>query len=321
MQSNAARLECNNCGAALAVDPSLRSALCPYCASPSVIERPPAHDRPNPVYTLGFWTNKDQAAAAVRAWLGSRGVFAHSGLKTAHIDAMRGLYVPAFLYTAVAHAKYSASIGEDYQETETYTYTDSNGRTQTGTRTVTRTEWRQLTGQYSTYVMDVLVTASKGVNNDELELVEPFDLRGLRRYQPAMLSGWIAEDPTMHVEQCMELARGEAVAKVGRELGAFMPGDSHNNLTYQTWLEREGADLLHVPIWVLAVRHDPQRPPLRVLVNGQNGKVVGRAPLSWIKISIFVGVLVAIVAAIAIAISVADSAPDRGPRPGTHGAR
>jgi hypothetical protein len=300
-----ARLECSNCGAALAIEPSLRTALCPYCASPSVVERPPAQGRPDPAFTLAFWTNKDQAAGSVRSWLKSRGMFAHSGLKHAHIDAIRGIYVPAFLYTVVAHARYTASIGENYQETETYTYTDSQGNTQTGVRTVTHTEWRSLSGQYSSYVMDVVVTASRGVNNVELEMVEPFDMRGLRRYQPALLSGWIAEDPTMHVEECMQLARGEAVAKVGKEISSFLPGDSQKDLNYQTWLERESADLVHVPIWVLAVRHDPQKPPLRLLVNGQNGKVVGHAPVSWVKIVLFIVAILGTIALVILLLSLA----------------
>ena len=49
----------------------------------------------------------------------------------------QGIYVPAYLYSAVARSAYTAQIGEDYTETETYT--DSDGKTQT--RTVTRTDW------------------------------------------------------------------------------------------------------------------------------------------------------------------------------------
>jgi hypothetical protein len=235
----------------------------------------------------------------VRHWQKSRGIFTHSGLKRANIDTIKGVYVPAYLYTALAHTSYRAQIGENYQETETYTTTDSNGNTVTRTRTVTKTEWRSLHGRHSSYVTDVLVTASRGVTNAELELVEPFDYRGLRRYAPGLLSGWIAEDPTMTVEECVALARAETLQVVGQALGGFMPGDSHRELAYQTNLERETIDLVHVPLWVLAVRHDPQKPPVRVLVNGQTARVWGKAPLSWVKIVLaVVGVLAPIVAVV-----------------------
>src|SRR5690606_16192924 len=118
----------------------------------------------------------------------TRGFFRDPKLKTASISEMRGVYVPAYLYAAIAHSSYSASIGEEYQETETYT-TTVNGKTVTRTRTVTKTEWRPLSGRHSAYVMDVIVTASRGLPNAELEAVEPFDLRQMRRYDGALISG------------------------------------------------------------------------------------------------------------------------------------
>src|SRR5262249_36113196 len=130
-------LGCEGCGATLKVDAALRTAVCPYCASPSVVERPGGRDRPNPTFTVGFVLPKDGASAAVKVWLASRSIFSHSGVKTATIDNIKGVYVPAYLYTAVSKAEYRAEIGEEYQETETYTTTDAQGRVTTQTRTVT----------------------------------------------------------------------------------------------------------------------------------------------------------------------------------------
>lgn len=262
--------------------------MCPYCASPSIVDRPPSRDRPPPVFTLGFLVTKDVATRSVRSWLGSQGIFAESGLKSASIEEIRGVYVPAYLYTAVAKSEYAAEVGENYQETETYTTTDSNGKTVTRTRTVTRTEWRSLEGHRAGYVMDILVTASRGIVNVELERIEPYDLRALRRYTPALLSGWIAEEPTMSADECIALARTEAVEKVAREVDAFMPGDSHRGLQVRSWLENESADLVHVPLWVLAARYDADKPPIRILVNGQTGKVVGYARVAKWKVALFV---------------------------------
>lgn len=286
-------LECETCGASLNVSAEQRTATCPYCASPAVIERPASVERPDPAFTLAFKAGVEAARTEVRRWLGSRGFFRHGGLRTASIDAMRGVYVPAYLYSALSRSQYRAEIGEDYTEIETYTETDSDGKTVTRTRTVTRTEYRRLEGDHAAYILDVLVTASRGLSNAELEALEPFDLRGLRRYSPALLAGWIAEEPTLSPAECAGLARSEALEKIGRSLSAFMPGDSHRGLVYQTTLERETSDLVHVPVWVLAVRHDPAKPPIRVLMNGQTGKVIGRAPLSWVKIVlVVVGLLV-----------------------------
>ena len=297
-------LDCQACGASLELEASARTATCPYCASPSVIERPPSADRPSPTFALGFTVTRESAVARVRAWLGSRSSFTRSGFASAAIEALRGIYVPAYLYSAHARSTYQARIGENYTVTETYTTTDSKGRTVVRTRQVTKTEWRSLEGPHAAYVSDVLVTASRGIGNLELEALEPFDLRRMRRYDPAILAGWYAEDPTRGLAECTELARGEAVSAVGARLGAFMPGDSHSDLKYRTWIEEESSDLVLVPVWVMAIRYDPKEPPVRVLVNGQSGKLLGKAPLSWIKIALAVGLVLGLVGAVVAAILV-----------------
>jgi hypothetical protein len=278
------RLGCPSCGAKLVVEPSLRTTRCPYCAAPSVVERPPSPGVPEPAFALGFALNHDAAREHVARWLRSRSRFTRTGIRTAQPGEVRGVYVPAYLYSVLAHARFSASIGENYQEQETYTATE-NGKTVTRTRTVTRTEWRPLRGELSGYVADVLVTASTGLRNEELEALEPFDLRVLARYSPALVSGWVAEEASLTREQCLELARREAVGKVDERLSRFMPGDSHRELHHEARLEWEALDVCLLPVWVLAVRYEEGAPPLRVLVNGQTGEVHGKAPLSPWKVA------------------------------------
>jgi hypothetical protein len=295
-------LACQSCGAALIVSGHERTTRCPYCASPQIVARPPAPDRPHPTFTLPFALGAQPARELVHGWLRTRGFFRDPKLRTASIAEMRGVYVPAYLYAAIAHSTYSASIGEEYQDTETYTTTDANGRTVTRTRTVTKTEWRDLSGRHSAYVMDVIVTASRGLRNDELEAVEPFDLRQMRRYDDALISGWIAEEPTLSVAECFHMARTEAMQKVGTSLARFMPGDKHSGLVHQTHLEHETADLLHVPVWVLAAIHDARKPAVRIVVNGQTGRVFGRAPLAVFRIVLVIVAVVLVIAGIILAI-------------------
>jgi hypothetical protein len=285
-------LGCPSCGAQLVVEPALRTTRCPYCAAPSVVERPPTPGIPEPVFALGFALTQTAAREHVARWLKSRNPFTRSGIRTAQPGEVRGVYVPAYLYSVLAQTRFRASIGENYQETETYTTTE-NGKTVTRTRTVTRTEWRSLGGELAGYVADVLVTASTGLRNEELEALEPFDLRGLARYTPALVAGWVAEEPSLTPAQCLTQARKEAEDLVGERLGRFMPGDSHRELEHESRLEWEALDVCLLPVWVLAVRYAEGEPPLRVLVNGQTGEVVGKAPLSaWKVTAAVVAVLV-----------------------------
>lgn len=309
---------CGNCGAALSFG-GARTATCPYCASPNIAVRPPAVasrdvrpassaaegrrgsvERSDPRFAVAFVGDAAVAHRALERWLGGRSLFADGAIKRATVEGLRGIYVPAYLYSAVATTEYTAQIGENYTETETYTTTDSQGRSRTETRTVTRTEYRSLAGRHVGYIADVVVSASGGLADAELQAIEPFDLKQLRRYAPALISGWIAEEFARDQEACVQASRGEAIELVGEQLRRFMPGDSYSDLSYRTAVSWETIDPIYVPVWVLALRYRETKRPVRVVINGQTGKAYGRAPLSAWKIAAAVLAVAAIVAAIVL---------------------
>lgn len=282
---------------------NIRSTTCPYCASPSIIKRPSVPDRPTPTFLVGFVINHERATAAVRQWLSRSHLFARSDFKSAVPQLTHGVYLPAYLYGAVAHSTYSASIGENYTETETYTTTDSKGKRVRRTRTVTKTEWRSLSGQHASYIVDVIVTASNGVTNEALQAIEPFDLRGLRTYSDAYLAGWLAEEPSRTEATCFEFAHHETLEQIGRKLSSFMPGDKHRNLQHQTDFENEVIDLVLLPIWVYAIRYADDQPPIQILVNGQTSRVSGKVPVSTTKVTLAVVAVLILIGLIALFVA------------------
>jgi len=293
---------CGHCGASLGFV-GVRTQTCPYCASPNFVERPPGGHQPRPALVVAFTGDAAVARRKLDHWLGSRTWFADARIKRARVEDLRGVYVPAYLYSAVAHTDYTASIGEHYTESETYETTDAEGKKKTETRSVTRTEYRALAGRHVGYVTDVIVSASVGLANAELQAVEPYDLLALRRYTPAVVSGWIAEEFSRDADDCRRASRGEAVDDVGLRLRRFMPGDSHSDLTWRTTVAWESLDPILVPVWVLAVRYRDDRSPLRVVINGQTGAIAGKVPLSWWKVTLGIVVAALLVAAVIFAIA------------------
>lgn len=290
-------LSCGQCGAALAFE-GVRTEICPFCASPNFVERPPGRHQPDPQFVVTFAGDATWARRRLDRWIGARLWFADPALRHARVEDLRGVYLPAYLYSAVAHTDYTAQIGEHYTETETYTTKDEHGNAKIATRTVTRTEYRPLAGRHVGYISDVLVSASGGLAHDELASVEPFDLRHLRRFSPRLVSGWIHEEFSRDADTCQRVSRAKAIDDVGLTLRRFMPGDSFSDLEWCTIVEWESFDPVLVPLWVFAVRYREDRPPLRVVINGQTGKVGGTVPLAWWKLALAVGALAAIVAAI-----------------------
>lgn len=293
-------LTCDRCGAALAFE-GVRSEVCAFCASPNIVEREGSRDQPSPRFAVAFAGDRTWAQRHLHAWLGRRRLFADGALASARIEDLRGVYVPAYLYSSIAHTDYSAEIGEHYTETETYEDEETktirylDGREWktktitekvTKTRTVIRTEYRSLSGHHVGYVTDVIVSASQGLPDATLAALQPFDLRLLRRFTPALTVGWIHEEYARPRDACHGAARAAADDAVGGELRGFMPGDSHADLTWRSRIQWESLDPILVPVWMFVVRYRDDKPPLSIAINGQTGQVVGRAPVAWWKVAL-----------------------------------
>ena len=298
---------CGHCGAGL-LFAGVRTETCPYCASPNFVERPPAANQPCPALVVAFTGDASVARRKLDLWLGSRTWFADARIKHARVEDLRGVYLPAYLYSAVAHTEYTAAIGEHYTEIETYETTDPQGNKKTETRRVTRTEYRPLAGHHVGYVTDVIVSASAGLAHRELQAIEPYDLLALRRYSPAVVAGWIAEEFSQGPDDCRRMSRGEAIDEIGQRLRRFMPGDSHSDLEWRTTVTWESLDPILVPVWVLAVRYRNDRAALRVVINGQTGAIAGKVPLAWWKVSLAIAAAVLVIAAVVLA-SISHGAP------------
>lgn len=288
-----ADLQCGSCGAQLRIDPGQRTARCPFCDAPSVVDRPAAPGRPIPVFALGFAVEREAATRAVRDWIRSRRM-APFGLRHLAVERMSGVYLPAYLYSATANSRYEASIAEKYKKVSIERDDDgfSVGRRE-------ETEYRDLIGRHVASLADILVTASHNVSNEEIQAIEPFDLGRLRRYTPALLQGWSAEEVSASPETCLGHARGEAHTSVTRLLRGFMPGDGVRSLRHHTEFEEESIDLTLVPVWICTMRYHPRKPPLRILVNGQSARAGGWVPFSWAKLG-----LVVLASAVAVAAAI-----------------
>jgi hypothetical protein len=291
---------CDRCGAGLAFH-GVRTEICPYCASPNFLARAPAadvHRQPTPAFVLPFLGDAVWAHRHLQRWLGTRW-FADAALVRARVQEIRGLYLPAYMYSAVARTSFTAQIGEHYTEVEEAVTLDIDGKGTRDRRTVTRTEYRPLAGQHVGYVTDLLISASAALPQRELARVEPFDLRDLRRFAPAFVTGFVHEEFAQGAAECRRASAHEAKHQIGAKLRRFLPGEGFSDLDWSTRLEWESLDPILVPVWIFVVRYRADKAPLRIVVNGQSGRVGGDLPWSWWKLGAAALVLVAIGLAIA----------------------
>lgn len=274
------RISCDNCGAEIRVHPDQRSYTCEYCGTTYVLDfAPELTGRQAPEFVVGFAIPPDQARQLFRDWLRHHARWSPTGLRhAAHQGQLRGTYLPFWSFSMLAESHWQATIGEYWYRTETYTVLQ-NGRPVTKTRTVRETEWWPLSGKYHQFLSGYLVSASKNLPQSVADELGPFNLAGVRRYDPAYLAGWACEEYTIDRPQaeahCKEYFREYQTQCIA----AFLPGDTYRGLVVQTEFAEESSDLILLPVYTLRFEHRGK--VYRLWMNGQTGEIVGRLPVAW----------------------------------------
>jgi hypothetical protein len=292
-------IACDGCGAEVTFPAGEISARCPFCGSPSV--KKVEFEGEPPEFVIGFAVDEEKARAAFRSWIGKGGFFCPGDLaRSARAGAFRAVYLPCWSFSALAESTYRAGIGEYWWRTETYTVM-VNGKPQTRTRRVRETEWYEFGGRFHAWQSAYLVSASRGLPQDEFDAIKPFQTGSMRRYSPGFLAGWAAEAPSIDRQAALTVGSSEFKRRQLQQIGGHLPGDTHKNLSASTTFSRIADDLVYVPLWICAYRY--RQKAYRFLINGQTGRLHGKRPLSALKITVVAVVAFSVIAGIVVAIA------------------
>jgi hypothetical protein len=193
------------------------------------------------------------------------------------VEALRGVYVPFWTFDTRTWSRWTAQAGYHYTTTVMV-----NGRPQTQTHV----RWVPAAGERRDSYDDVLVCASKGVEERLLRKTYPYALEEAQPFREEYVSGWRAEEYALDLEGGWRAAREEVDAEQVSRCARDVPGDTHTDL--RVWTQHADVTWKHLllPLWVAAYRFRERT--WVFLVNGQTGKVSGRAPVSWVRVALAV---------------------------------
>lgn len=289
LSPQALEVHCAACGSSVTFQPPEVAGSCPFCGSAIVAQPKAADPLVAPDAVLPARITKPQAQSEVKDWLSSRW-FAPNALKTmARPEGINGVYLPFWSYNAETASDYTGERGEHYYESESYT--DDRGNR--CTREVQRTRWYPARGHVEHDFTDVLIAASRSVQEQKLNALQPWGLQALEPYQPGYLAGFKAQ------RYQVELPDGYTEAKQVMENGirydvtADIGGDEQRIFNIQTTYANVGFRHLLLPVWIGAYRF--QNKVYQVVVNADTGEVQGERPYSAIKIALLViAILIAV---------------------------
>ncbi|MFT7668045.1 MAG: DNA-directed RNA polymerase subunit RPC12/RpoP [Planctomycetota bacterium] len=283
---------CNSCGARVTFDEKATADICVYCGSANVLAQEANRNSIRPESLVPLDISHGEVTENFKKWV--KGLwFRPNALKQTKKFQAVGIYVPYWTFDAKVHSDWSADAGYYYYVTQTYT-TMVNGKMVVRTRQVRKVRWRPAWGKRDDHFDDHLTHASSGQPADLVRELGRFDTSELVPYKPAYLAGWHAEEYSVDLEEGWVQAQKEIGRIQEERCSGDVPGDTQRNLRVQNFLSEIRWKHVLLPIWSLQYKLHGK--VFTVLVHGQSGKVVGNAPYSWIKITLFSLIVLGLVA-------------------------
>jgi DNA-directed RNA polymerase subunit RPC12/RpoP len=298
VSQTALEVACASCGSTVQFQPPDVAGVCPFCASPIVAQPKSADEEIAPNGVLPFGLERRAATASIQAWLASRW-FAPSALKNVgRPEGIHGVYVPFWTYDAQTSSDYSGLRGDYYYETQYVTVQNQRGESVQEARQIRHTRWSPVSGHVSNAFDDVLVPASRAINEQRLRELAPWDLEAVAAYEPGYLAGFKAQRYQVELAEGFETAKAIMSESIRHSVARDIGGDEQQIQGVSTdWRDLTFKHVL-LPVWIGAYRF--QDKVFQVTVNARTGEVQGERPYSAVKIAIAIIAVLLVIVLIAI---------------------
>jgi len=241
---------CNGCGAEFILPPKQISSSCAYCASPHVVSLEKTKDLLAPDGIIPHTFNQKRAIKLLIDWVEG------SGFKPEKkVELPRGLYLPLWTFDVGGAVDYTYEmvVAEDQM---------FNRR---GERQVIR-----MSDQYPIMVNDLPLPASKKPSAVFLRLIDSFDMKSIKPYDPRFLADWPAEIYDVPMADASLDARSQVYKTYKNKLPTLI-NNSNIVHTSSANLAIDSFKLNLLPVWMTELPFDGREH--LVLINGQNGVV------------------------------------------------
>lgn len=277
--------DCQNCGAKFMVEQEEVKVNCGFCGSTKVNLEAFDHQYIQPIGIIPFYVSRDEAVKLFSKWVKSGWFYPNKLKHLAAIDSLHGLYIPFWTYDAQSEADWSGEAGYYYNET---VRVNINGKPQT--KQVQKVRWKRRSGHLSHFFDDILVVASGGLEQKHVERILPYQLGEVVNFDPRLMIGWEAEVYNLQVDKGYQIAENIMDSKLRNMCSAQLGGDTQRNLHVTSSKSGQTFKLIILPVWIAAYIYNDE--VYRFTINGQTGRVHGKKPLSWVKISMVILVFI-----------------------------
>lgn len=255
---------CKSCGGEIVGDETTAATSCPYCGNPVVFMGQFSGDL-KPDFVIPFKLNKKAAKTALLGHYKGKLLLPKAFKDQNHIDEIKGVYVPFWLFDANANAHIR------YKGTRVRRWSDSSYN-------YTETSYFSIIRGGNIGFQRVPVDGSSKMPDDLMESIEPYNFNEAVDFQTAYLAGYLADKYDVDAQQSIDRANQrikrsveESFQKTVKGFTTVIPESSFVNLS------NGQAKYALYPVWLLNTSWQGKN--YLFAMNGQTGKFVGDLPM------------------------------------------
>ena len=255
---------CKSCGGEIVGDENTAATSCPFCGNP-VVMMGQFSGALKPDYVIPFKLDKNAAKEALKKHYSGKRLLPKVFCDQNHIDEIKGVYVPFWLFDADAEADIR------YRATQVRSWSDSRYN-------YTETSFYSVSRSGSLGFERVPVDGSTNMPDELMESIEPFDYSEAVDFQTAYLAGYLADKYDVDAEQSIEHAN-ERIKK-STESAFADTVEGYTTVTPEASsirLQNGKSKYALLPVWILNTTWNGQK--YTFAMNGQTGKLIGDLPL------------------------------------------
>ena len=255
---------CPQCGGEILSTDDAAAGFCSFCGASTILYSRISHEK-RPGYIIPFQKTKDDCKRAY-AELMKKAIFAPKELKDPkYIDGFRGIYMPYWAYYFTQQGEFRINGKKSYRRGD-YIYTD----------------YYDLKGEIDAYYKGITYDASSSFADSISEALAPYDVKGMKAFTPAYLSGFYADTANVYSSVYQYDAEGIAVdesMKHLRKTPAYRGYEIVNpsSAASQLHTQLKSVDYAMFPVWMMSYRKGDR--VCYATVNGQTGKVAADLPV------------------------------------------
>ena len=255
---------CKSCGGEIVSDENTGATSCPYCGNPVILtERFRGALRPDMV--IPFKLDKKAAKEAYYTHIKGRPLLPKVFRRENHIDEIKGIYVPFWLFDAdvAADARYKATKVRTWSDSD-YDYTE--------------TSYYSVDRSGNMSFVSVPVDGSSRMSDDLMESIEPYKVADAVEFQTAYLSGYLADKYDVDAQQSTDRARERMKESAQDVLRDTVKGYA-SVIPENTNVRISGGDAKYAlyPVWILNTTWRGKK--YIFAMNGQTGRMTGDLPV------------------------------------------